>query len=44
MTMPYFNTVYGSTLQNGGTYGVGMIPVVNFDESITARRRSPSAR
>ncbi len=35
MTMPYFNTVYGSTLQNGGKYGVGMIPVVNFDEPIT---------
>lgn len=35
MTMPYFDTVYGSAMVNGATYGVGMIPVVNFDEPIT---------
>jgi len=33
-TLPYFDTVYGSALENNATYGVGMIPVVNFDESI----------
>jgi lipoprotein-anchoring transpeptidase ErfK/SrfK len=34
MTLPYFDTVYGSAMQDGATYGVGMIPVVHFDESI----------
>jgi len=34
MTLPYFNTVYGSAMEDGATYGVGMIPVVHFDESI----------
>ena len=31
----------GYALQNGATYGVGIVPVVHFDESITdkARRR-----
>jgi lipoprotein-anchoring transpeptidase ErfK/SrfK len=33
-TLPYFQTIYGSALENGATYGIGMIPVVQFDESI----------
>jgi lipoprotein-anchoring transpeptidase ErfK/SrfK len=35
MTMPYLNTIYGSSIEDGATYGVGMIPVVHFDEAIT---------
>ena len=35
--------VYGSTLQNGGTYGVGMIPVVHFDEPITDKAAAERA-
>ena len=34
MTLPYFNTIYGSAMQNGATYGIGMIPIVHFDEDI----------
>jgi lipoprotein-anchoring transpeptidase ErfK/SrfK len=34
MTLPYFDTVYGSAMQDGATYGIGMIPVVHFDEVI----------
>jgi lipoprotein-anchoring transpeptidase ErfK/SrfK len=34
MTMPYFDTIYGSSMVDGDTYGVGMIPVVHFDEVI----------
>jgi lipoprotein-anchoring transpeptidase ErfK/SrfK len=37
MTMPYLNTEYGVPIANGGTYGVGMIAVVHFDEPITDR-------
>jgi len=37
MTMPYLNTVAGQSLQTGATYGVGIIPVVHFDEPITDR-------
>jgi lipoprotein-anchoring transpeptidase ErfK/SrfK len=43
MTMPYLNTVYGSSLQNGATYGVGMIPVVNFDEPIANKKAAEKA-
>jgi lipoprotein-anchoring transpeptidase ErfK/SrfK len=43
MTMPYLNTIYGSSLQNGATYGVGMIPVVNFDEPITNKKAAEKA-
>jgi lipoprotein-anchoring transpeptidase ErfK/SrfK len=34
MTMPYIDTIYGSALQSGATYGVGMIIKVHFDESV----------
>jgi lipoprotein-anchoring transpeptidase ErfK/SrfK len=43
MTMPYLNTIYGSSLENGATYGVGMIPVVNFDEPITDQKAAEKA-
>lgn len=43
MTMPYLNTIYGSAIQNGATYGVGMIPVVNFDEPITDKKAAEQA-
>ncbi len=38
--------IYGGYLKNGATYGVGMIPVVNFDEAITGQgcRREGAAR
>ncbi len=34
LTQPYLNTVYGSALDAGATYGVGMVVVANFDEDI----------
>jgi lipoprotein-anchoring transpeptidase ErfK/SrfK len=34
MTMPYFNTINGTAMTDGATYGVGMIPAVRFDEAI----------
>ncbi|MGI8761368.1 MAG: L,D-transpeptidase [Jatrophihabitantaceae bacterium] len=43
MTMPYLNTIYGSSLTNGGTYGVGMVAVVHFDEHISDRAAAERA-
>ena len=43
MTMPYFNDLYGGYLKNGGTYGVAMVPVVNFDESIPDKAAAEKA-
>ena len=43
MTMPYFDTIYGSSIQNGAKYGVGMIPVVNFDEEIFRKKAAERA-
>ena len=43
MTMPYLQTIYGSALENGATYGIGMIPVVNFDETITNKAAAEKA-
>ena len=34
-TQVYFNTTGGNLLQDGGTYGVGMVIVAHFDEPIT---------
>jgi lipoprotein-anchoring transpeptidase ErfK/SrfK len=34
-TMPYFQYTGGYTLTNGGTYGVGIVPIVHWDEPIT---------
>jgi lipoprotein-anchoring transpeptidase ErfK/SrfK len=33
-TMPYIDDVYGSSVDGGATYGVGMIVKVHFDESV----------
>lgn len=43
MTLPYFDTVYGSAMADKGTYGVGMIPVVHFDEPIPDRAAAERA-
>ncbi len=43
MTLPYFDTIYGSALQDGATYGVGMIPVVHFDEEIPDKAAAEKA-
>lgn len=38
MTMPYLTDIYGTNLDNGGTYGVGMIVRVHFDEAVNRAR------
>ena len=43
MTMPYFNTVNGSGMDNGATYGVGMIVSVHFDEPIPDKKVAEKA-
>ncbi len=43
MTMPYLNTIYGASIQNHGTYGIAMVPVVNFDESIFRKKAAERA-
>jgi lipoprotein-anchoring transpeptidase ErfK/SrfK len=43
LTMPYLNTVAGGSIANGATYGVGMIPVVHFDEQVTDRAAAERA-
>jgi lipoprotein-anchoring transpeptidase ErfK/SrfK len=43
MTMPYLNTTAGQSLQNGATYGVGIVPVVHFDEQVTDRAAAEKA-
>lgn len=35
LTMAYLDTLGGDYLRNGATYGVGIVPVVHFDEPIT---------
>ena len=35
MTQPYINSTAGSAMTNGATYGVGIVPVVHFDEAIS---------
>ncbi len=34
MTLPYINTTGGSAIQDGGTYGVGMVVAVHWDEKV----------
>ena len=34
MTMPYVTTTGSTPMRNGATYGVGIVPVVHFDEQI----------
>jgi lipoprotein-anchoring transpeptidase ErfK/SrfK len=43
MTMPYLQRQGGYTLDNGATYGVGIIPVVHFDEHITNKKAAQAA-
>jgi lipoprotein-anchoring transpeptidase ErfK/SrfK len=43
MTMPYLNTTGGDSLTNGATYGIGIVPVVHFDEPITDRAAAENA-
>jgi lipoprotein-anchoring transpeptidase ErfK/SrfK len=43
MTMPYLNDTGGQSLQNGATYGIGIVPVVHFDEQVTDRKAAEKA-
>jgi lipoprotein-anchoring transpeptidase ErfK/SrfK len=38
MTMPYLTDIYGTNLVNHGTYGVGMVVRVYFDEDVNRAR------
>jgi lipoprotein-anchoring transpeptidase ErfK/SrfK len=38
MTMPYLEDIYGHLLDGGGTYGIGMVFRVHFDESVDRAR------
>jgi lipoprotein-anchoring transpeptidase ErfK/SrfK len=38
LTMPYIDNVYGTSVNNGATYGVGMIVKVHFDEAVNRRK------
>jgi lipoprotein-anchoring transpeptidase ErfK/SrfK len=37
-TMPYIDDIYGSTINNNGTYGVGMVVRVTFDEHVNKKK------
>ncbi len=37
-TMPYIQTIYGTNIDNGGKYGVGMVVRVHFDESVNRKK------
>jgi lipoprotein-anchoring transpeptidase ErfK/SrfK len=43
MTMPYFQRPGGYSLENGGTYGVGIVPIVHWDESISDKAAAEKA-
>lgn len=43
MTQPYFNTVNGTSMDNGATYGVGMVSMVYFDEPIPDKAAAEQA-
>jgi lipoprotein-anchoring transpeptidase ErfK/SrfK len=43
MTKAYLNTTGGQSLENGATYGVGIVPVVHFDEQVTDRAAAEKA-
>jgi len=38
MTMPYLEDIYGHYIDDGGTYGVGMVVRVHFDEPVDERK------
>lgn len=43
LTMAYLNTTGGGALQDGATYGVGIVPVVRFDEPIADKKAAQKA-
>ena len=43
LTMPYIDTTSGGALVSGSTYGVGIVPVVHFDEKITDKAAAEKA-
>lgn len=43
LTMPYFNTINGSAMVDGATYGVGMVVALHFDEAIPDRAAAEKA-
>jgi len=43
MTMPNIDYIGGNALKNGATYGVGIVPVVHFDESISDKKAAEQA-
>ena len=43
MTMPYITTTGSQPMTSGATYGVGMVPVVHFDEPITDKAAAEKA-
>jgi lipoprotein-anchoring transpeptidase ErfK/SrfK len=43
VTRPYLQRTGGYALANGATYGVGIVPVVHFDESITNKAAAEKA-
>jgi lipoprotein-anchoring transpeptidase ErfK/SrfK len=43
LTMPYINTTAGGSMDNGGRYGIGIVPVVHFDEPITNKAAAERA-
>jgi lipoprotein-anchoring transpeptidase ErfK/SrfK len=43
MTMPYLQVLGGTALVNGATYGVAIVPVIHFDESIADKAAAMKA-
>ena len=43
LTAPYLQYPGGYALSNGATYGVGIVPVVHFDEPITNKKAAQAA-
>ncbi len=43
MTMPFLQRPGGYSLDNGASYGVGIVPVVHFDESISDKKAAEKA-
>jgi lipoprotein-anchoring transpeptidase ErfK/SrfK len=43
MTMPFLQRPGGYSLDRGATYGVGIVPVVHFDESISDKKAAEKA-
>ena len=43
MTLPYMQRAGGYSLENGATYGVGIVPVIHFDEPISNKAAAEKA-